>query len=141
MIKRLRKRHLQIWRLWALLLPLGILSAVVAKRTIPASMPQIQDRSLLPFVIKEKAWTGSTIQLRGRDQSVQQLVWINKQMLAIPSATIYLCGADTISVSSSKYIGRIESRGIYVFPLPGQTQYHFLIYDFIHRQIIDRINF
>lgn len=142
MIKPLRKRHLQIWLLWALLLSLGIVSAVMARRSIPKSPVEIQNGSLLPVVIKEKIWNGNTIQLRGNDQSVvQQLAWMNKQMLSIASATIYLADADTNSVSSSKYIGRIESRGNYVFDLPAKNQYHFIIYDFIHQQIIDRINF
>lgn len=142
MIKPLRKRHLQIWVLWALLLPLGIVSAVMTERSIPTSVVERQNGSLLPVVIKEKIWKGNTIQLRGNDQSaIQQLVWMNKQMLSIASATIYLAGADINSISPSKYIGRIESRGNYVFGLPPKNQYHFIIYDFIHQQIIDRINF
>jgi hypothetical protein len=142
MIRPLRKRHLQIWMLWALLLPLGIVSAVMARRSIHASTIEIQNGSLLAVVIKEKIWNGNTLQLRGSNQSnVQQLVWMNKQILSIASATIYLAESDSNSVPSSKYIGRIESRGNYVFELPVKNQYHFIIYDFIHQQIVGRINF
>ena len=142
MIRPLRKRHLQIWILWALLLPLGIVSAVMARRATPISAVEMQDGSLLAVVVKEKIWNGNTIQLRGSNQSaVQQLVWTNTQMLSIASATIYIAYADTNSIASSKYIGRIESRGNYIFDLPAKDQYHFIIYDFIHQQIVDRINF
>lgn len=142
MIKPLRKRHLQIWMLWLLLLPLGIVSAVMTRRIVPASAIEMQNGSLLPVVIQERTWNGNTIQLRGKEPgSVQQLVWMNKQMLSIASATIYLADADTNSISTSQYIGRIESRTNYVFDLPAESQYHFVIYDFIHQQIVDRINF
>lgn len=142
MIRPLRKRHLQIWFLWALLLPLGVVSAVMARRSIPASAGEIQNGSLLPVVIKETTWKGNPVQLRGNTQSnVQQLVWMNKQMLSIASATVYLANTDTSSIASSKYIGRIESRGNYVFDLPLKKEYHFIIYDFIHQQIVGRINF
>jgi hypothetical protein len=128
--------------LWALLLPLGIVSAVMARRSIPSSAIEIQNGFLLPVVIKEKIWNGNTLQLRGSTQSkVQQLVWMNKQMLSIASAALYLEESDINSVSSPKYIGRIESRGNYVFELPVKSQYHFIVYDFIHQQIVDRINF
>ena len=142
MIKPLRKRHLQIWKLWAVLLPLRIVSAVMARRSIQIGAAETEYGSFLPVVIEEKIWNGNAVQLRGKNgNSVQQLVWINKQMLPIASATIYLADADTNSVSSSKYIGRIESRGNYVFELTAKSQYHFIIYDFIHQQIVDRINF
>jgi hypothetical protein len=80
--------------------------------------------------------------LRGKNESsTQQLVWMNNQMLSIASATIYLANTEANSISSSEYIGRIESRGNYVFDLPMQNHYYFIIYDFIHQQIVDRINF
>ena len=142
MIRSLRKRHLQIWILWALLLPLGIVSAIMARRTIPTSAVEIQNVFLLPVVIQEKTWQGNTVQLRGSNRSsIHQLVWMNKEMLSIASATIYLANNDSNSILSSKYIGRIESRGNYVFDLPAENQYRFIVYDFIHQQIIDHINF
>jgi hypothetical protein len=142
MIRPLRKRHLQIWIVWALLLPLGIVSAVMARRYIPVNAIETQNGSLLPVVIKENTWKGNTVQLRSNSLgSIQQLVWMNRQMLSIASATIYLADIDTGSIASSKYIGRIESRGNYVFDLPLKKAYHFIIYDFIHQQIVGRINF
>ena len=142
MIKPLRKRHLQIWTLWALLLPLAIVSAVMARRCIPASFIELHNGSAFPVVIKEKTWNGNTVQLRGENENkVQQLVWMNTQMLSVASAAIYLADTETDAVSFSKYIGRIESRGNYVFELPAKSQYHFIIYDFIHQQVVGRINF
>lgn len=128
--------------LWALLLPLGIVGAVVGRKPIPVSTGQMQNGSPLPVVIKEKICNGNTVQLRGGHKDmVQQLVWMNKQMLSVASETIYLADTDSNSILSSTYIGRIESRGNYVFELPTKKQYHFILYDFIHQQITDRINF
>jgi hypothetical protein len=147
MIKPLRKRHLQIWTLWALLLPIGILSATIARRSIPANqLIEVQNGKTLPVVIAERKWQGDIIQLRGNSRaSIKQLVWVNKLPLQVASATVYVTDSDTGSVQKAKYVGRIESRGNYVFDLlpanEHRNELRFIVYDFIHQQIIDRINF
>jgi hypothetical protein len=56
MIKSLRKRHLQIWILWAVLLPLGIVTAWMA---VPKKVTQ--------QLLQEPASKASTFQLRSID--------------------------------------------------------------------------
>jgi len=169
MIKPLRKKHLQIWSLWALILPLGMIAALIARKpVVNDAFGQVQNGKALPVVIAEKRLGQNLLQLRGTGPgAVQQLLWINREPLNVASATIYLSGlpltpskgGGTASVrgqlqqeanknSGSQqnedkgiYIGRIEIRGNYVFGLPPQKEYHFLVYDFIHQQIISRISF
>ncbi len=141
MIKPLRKRHLQIWILLAILLPIGILSATIARRHVPpTNLIQPQSGTVLPVIIKQKETPQFTIQLRGNNSlEARQLLWINKQPLTIPTAAIYLTSSDKASLSGARYIGRIETRGTYVFNLPEyqqKEQMHFVVYDFIHKKII-----
>jgi hypothetical protein len=74
---------------------------------------------------------------------MHQLEWINKTPLQYPTATIYAAGKETSNISEARLIGRIEARGNWYFPLDsgfkrGDIQ-HFILYDFIHGQIIDSI--
>ncbi len=142
MIRTLRKRHLQIWSLWALLLPLGIVAAVVSRKpeAIVKSAPVPNERE--PVLIKEQMWNSNIIQLRGRDNSaISKLVWINKAPLNVPSATLYFSVANTDNITTAQYIGRIEGRGDYAFALDTREarSFYIILYDFIHQKIIDRI--
>jgi hypothetical protein len=147
MIKSLRKKHLQIWSLWAVLLPIGIISATMVRTSIPADQGlQIKNAGVLPVLIAEKNWQGDVVQLRGYSRAAAgQLVWLNNQPLHVASATIYQVSSDSASIQQAQYVGRIESRGNYVFTLHplkwGNNECHLIIYDFIHQQIIERINF
>jgi hypothetical protein len=145
MIKPLRKRHLQIWVLLAILLPLGIISATVARRYFPpTNLIQPQSETVLPVIIMQKETPQFAIQLRGLNSSeVKQLLWINKQPLTIPTAAIYKVSSDRASISGANYIGRIESLGSYTFNIPPhrpQAPLHFIVYDFIHKKIVERVN-
>jgi hypothetical protein len=141
MIKPLRKRHLQIWILLAILLPIGILSATIARRHVPpTNLIQPQSGTVLPVIITQKETPQFSIQLRGNNAfEARQLLWINKQPLTVPTAAIYLASSDKASLSGAQYIGRIEARGTYVFIWPQHKQMkpmHFIVYDFLHKQII-----
>ena len=141
MIRPLRKRHLQVWSLWAVLLPLGIIGAALSRKNIPAddSLEQAFINEF-PVLIKEKISEGYIVRLR-RDGSYSiQLAWTNKKPLEVPTAAIYLADSDTASINAAQYIGRIEGRGNYYFNLPSSSAHNFILYDFIHQQIIDRIN-
>ena len=155
MMKSLRKRHLQVWTAWAVLIPIGILFAWLA---IPNSEPVKLLRSpfvdLLPVIKKTSDKKDYTVNLRSnRENTEWQLEWKNKMALTVPSAVIYRAspnpsagGAlESFRPGSVELIGRIEARGDYVFPLPqDSTQYKELklvLYDFIHQKIIEYINF
>jgi len=153
MIKPLRKRHLQIWIACAVLIPLGIISAVAVRPGIA------KDKLLQPAPEKAFPVTLKTFYARGpyevmlqtnADTSEFQLEWMNKQTLTYPTATIYKAAENTKDIKNAELIGRIEARGTYHFPLNNYNEtiqqlnnhnIHFIIYDFIHQQIIDSITF
>jgi hypothetical protein len=142
MIRPLRKRHLQIWSALAVLLPAGIVCAIIARPSpIMGNLLQPTVTEPLPVVIKTAERKDYTLRLRGNGQTATQLEWINKNTLTFPTAVIYKT-AGTFSPEHDDLIGRIEARGTYRFelkPEPG-SKYHFIVYDFIHQQKIDSIN-
>jgi hypothetical protein len=141
MIKPLRKRHFQIWRLWALLLPLGIIAATVAPEPMPKdAFAPPQNGKTAPVLIAEKKVGANQLQLRGNvPGKATQLLWVNREPLKVASATLYLIKAGATTIEGATYIGRIETLGNYVFDLPTQAVYHFLLFDFIHQQVIEDI--
>jgi hypothetical protein len=155
MIKPLRKRHLQIWTACAALIPIGIISAVIVRPRLPKDkLLQPAAIAALPVILKSIDKDNYTLSIRSNvDTSLLQLEWINKKTLTYPTATIY---EDTITKEQSKVspvggdlegavlIGRIEARGTYHFALKKSlihNNYRFILYDFIHKQIIDSIAF
>jgi hypothetical protein len=145
MIKPLRKGHLVVWVVWSVLIPAGVISAVLVRPAFPKNkLLQPANTTALPVVIRSFSQENYAINIRSnRDTSQLQLEWINKKTLTYPTATIYQDTANTNNISSAALIGRLEARGTYHFNLkknPG-NKYHFIVYDFIHQQIIDSITF
>ncbi|MEP6750502.1 MAG: hypothetical protein ABJB86_22385 [Bacteroidota bacterium] len=148
MMKRLRKRHLQIWMFLAFLLPAGILVGwlTVPKEPVQAVL-QPETSTPLPVVLKRSDKQNYTAAIRSSTDGLRlQLEWINKIALQYPAATIY-AGTTSKDLNKAKLIGRIEARGNWYLPLDstfkatsGNTD-HFILYDFIHHQVIDTINF
>jgi hypothetical protein len=140
MIKPLRKRHYQIWATFAILIPVLIISAylVVPEQAVGKLLQQ--DKSeVLPVVINKIEGENYSACLRSSaDKKKYQLHWLNKKNVALPSSLIY-----KINNSEKELVGRITSEGNYFFSLPKDTtgKYHFILYDIIHQQIIDSINF
>ena len=143
MIKPLRQRHFQIWTLWSVLMPVGIISAVLVRPEFAKDkLLQPETTAALPLVLKSADKDEYTVNIRiSADTSQVQLEWINKKTLTHPTATIYETNEETKSLNGALLIGRIEARGAYHFTLPRQNidSYHFLLYDFVHDQIIDSI--
>ena len=151
MMKPLRKRHLQIWIVSTLLLPAGIITGWLA---IPNHRPVLLLHPpaipLLPVIRHAKNTNEYTLHIRtNKEQSAWQLEWKNKIPLKVPSAAIYRMSTAIsgipFSPGNAELIGRIETKGDYIFPLPenvsaGQSLY-FSLYDFIHEKTLDTINF
>lgn len=140
---------------WALLLPAGIVYAWLA---IPnqSSVKLLQEPSqeLLPVIIKSKDAKDYSIHIRSNKENTQwQLEWKNKTVLMVPSAVIYKASLSQsgggenyiFKPEQAELVGRIETKGDYVFPLKmdstGLQQFHFILYDFIHEKAIEFINF
>ena len=143
MIKPLRQRHFQIWTLWSVLIPVGIIGAVLVRPEFPNDrLLQPERTPTLPVVLKSADRDEYTVNIRiSADTSQIQLEWINKKTLTHPTATIYETNDVTNNLNGALLIGRIEARGAYHFRLPRKNtdSYHFILYDFIHDQIIDSI--
>lgn len=148
MIKPLRKKHVQVWTFLAILIPLGIVSSwLVVPKAVTDRILHPASSNALPILIKTVSKDDYTVSLRRQeDWSAVQLEWINHSALTTPSAIIYETypekGID--SLEGAGLIGRIDSRGIYHFPLKRDSlnvHFHFMLYDIIHHQVIDRLNF
>jgi hypothetical protein len=144
MIRQLRRRHFQIWSAMLILIPLGIIAAtlVIPKQPKNATL-QPSPSVALPEIIKTVARENYTINLRGSVQGPVQLEWVNKAVLTVPTAVIYKTVAGKNDINEADLIGRIEGKGTYHFNLKKDStnNYRFLLYDFIHQQVIDSIIF
>lgn len=149
MIRSLRRRHLQVWLLWAFLLPAGVISAWwVIPKNPRTSVWQPGAAAVLPVVTATADQPAYTVRLRcTTDSSRWQLEWINKTILTVPSAVIYRSQPGNTDIRQAVLIGRIEATGHYVFDLgtekrnDGDATAQWFLYDFIHQQVIDTIKF
>jgi hypothetical protein len=148
MIKPLRKRHLQIWMVIAVLLPVGMICAwLVVPKPVKDHLWQPSSTVALPVLLKSKTGGNYRVSLRtNNERSALQLEWENLSAIISPSAIIYeLSPTDNDQhIEDADLIGRIDSRGVYHFALKNgvkDSPVRFVLYDIIHHQIIDRINF
>lgn len=142
MTKQLRRRHLQCWLLLLPILPLTIISArLVTPKPAIDNLLQPVSTNALPLVTQTFRKETYTINIRNGNDSTQQIEWINNSVLTVPTALIYLTSKGSKTIEHGEMLGRIEARGVYRFPMkPGHVE-QLLLYDFIHQQIIDTINF
>jgi hypothetical protein len=159
MIKSLRKRHLQIWTLWALLLPIGIITAWLAvPKPVIDKLLQPGASAALPVLLKSIDKKSYTVNLKtNEDKSQYQLEWINKEVSTASSSLIYKASPNPASplpspkerekeegaLEEAELVGRIDARGIYHFALSKDStnNYNFILYDIIKKQIIDSLKF
>ena len=162
MIKSLRKRHRQVWLIWLVLLPAGIIfSWLVIPNQQPIKLLETQAEELLPEIISTVDHKDYQANLRSNTGKTHwQLEWKNKAVLTVPSAVIYKVSppkesfrtnpseketSETFKPANSELIGRIEAKGDYVFSLvadsAGYKKLQLVLYDFIHQKVIDTINF
>jgi hypothetical protein len=140
MMKPLRKRHLQVWTLLAVLIPAGIISGYfVIPKEATNKLIQEDSTAALPVTVNKIDRKGYLVYLRSSaDKMNLQLQWINTKASIIPSSLIYKTGN-----AEKELIGRVEGQGSFYFPLKADSTntYHFILYDIIHQQTIDTINF
>jgi hypothetical protein len=140
MIKPLRKRHLQIWGLLGFLIPLGIISGYMAiPKQAYTKLLQDDTATALPVVCNKIERKNYAVYLRSDAEKINyQLQWINKTVSAIPSSLLYKTNNN-----DKELIGRVASTGSCFFPLKTDSTnaYQFVLYDIVHQQIIDTINF
>jgi hypothetical protein len=139
---------LQIWTGIAVLLPVGMICAwLVVPKPVKDHLWQPASTVSLPVILKSINGKNYTVSLRtNNDRSALQLEWINQSALTSPSAIIYeLSSTDgSQQIENADLIGRIDSRGTYHFALKKDSANRhpqFVLYDIIHHQAIDQINF
>lgn len=142
MNKQLRKRHRISWVLIGLFLPvLLLISWLLIPQLEPVKAISIDLPEALPISIKKIERPAYTVQLRKNNAGELQLEWRNELPLKVPTAVIYQLKEG----NNKKLIGRIETRGVYRFTIQtdsfSNNTYRFQLYDFIHQQIIDTLNF
>jgi hypothetical protein len=131
---------------WAVLLPVGIVfSWLVIPNQTPVKLLKGLSQELLPVIIRSKDVKDYTLNIRSNKENTEwQLEWKNKTVLMVPSAVIYKIENPADDITKWQLIGRIETKGMYLFTLPndssGYKQLNLILYDFIHEKKIDSIN-
>lgn len=140
MMKPLRKRHLQIWTAWAVLLPVIIIVGYIAiPKKVTSELLQKDNSNALPVVINSVNHNNYVVSLRSNNNKSQmQLEWVNTEVSSISSALIY-----REAKPENELLGRVEAKGKYYFPLQKDStgNYKFILYDIIHKEVIDSIKF
>src|SRR5262245_58708117 len=108
MIKPLRKRHLQIWSTLLVLIPAGIIVGLLSVKKISFNNTlQPDSEQALPNIIFSAEKENFTVRLGSNESGAQQLEWINKNVLTVPSAVIYKSTPGKKGIESAELIGRI----------------------------------
>ena len=140
MIKPLRKRHLQIWALLAVLIPAGIISAyLVVPKDALDKLLQEDKTAALPVEIKKIEQRNYNAYLRSSADKKQYQLQVNIiNESTTPSSLIY-----QINSGEKELIGRVATRGNYFFSVKADNTnaYNFILYDIIHQQTIDTLKF
>ena len=145
MIKSQRKRHLQIWTLWAVLIPVGI---IVAWMAVPKKVEQelfYKDAVPLGSPGSGEAYENGYILYIRYDTSMNQnktyLQFVNRYKLKTPPLLIYkMIDSTANTIDKQLLLGRIDKEGSQFFPLDTFIYNdRFILYDFLHKKIIDTI--
>jgi hypothetical protein len=155
MIKSLRKRHLQIWTLWAVLIPVGI---IVAWLSVPKKVTQelLQEPQTNKGIVVITKGDLNDYSFRILTDSLPEssntyLEFTQKKELKTPSLLIYqVVTSDEKDLDKQLLLGRIGSKGSQLFALdPRFSNYNvrkwngykakFVLYDFVSKHVIDSI--
>ena len=163
MIRSLRKKHLQIWTLWAVLIPVGIIVAWIA-------VPKKVTQELLQKVARASAYhTIASVEKENYKINIMapnsvtikhptgweydlKVEFINKKESAIDSLLLYkVIDVTDNNIDKQELLGRIESKGTQEFRLRffdlrvtnNKFDYRdkFFLYDIMKKQVVDSINF
>lgn len=110
MVPELRKRHRLVWQVWALLLPIGFVSAIlVLPKQMPVNQLPIAREMPLGNIVQSESTDALIVSLRAQaGLSNKQLEITLKKPLDMPSALVYW--QDT-------FIGSLGAKGTQYFTL------------------------
>jgi hypothetical protein len=155
MIKALRKGHLQIWILWAVLLPVGIIAARMAvpkKATQELLQEDDQKSSTIEFSSAEKKnyKMSIVIDTTKKESAVDFSVTTNEEFKKRSLLLYRFTDTTTNNIDKQQILGRIEGAGTFNFPLPYlevitcfeiSKRIKFILYDITEKQTIDTLIF
>lgn len=137
MTPELRNRHRRVWQLWAILLPIGFVSAILVlpQKTTQAALVENSTQPL-PNVLQTQHTAWLTANLRTSDAPNKQLEIILKKPLELPSAQLYW---------QNTFIGNLGAKGTYRFSLDSlqttNAPYTLEIRDPINKSVFQTITF
>src|SRR5688572_2234136 len=165
MIKPLRKIHLQVWGLLAVLIPVGIIIAWMAVpervtqellqqktlRTINDTIAAVDRQKYKIHILFTGAIKRGTLQTElYPGESNLYVEFINKSEVTTPSLSLYqVIDSTNNDIDKQAILGRIEGRGSHyfsfyadcdVFGVEKLCKGKFILYDIIKKQTVDALS-
>ena len=140
MILRLRKRHLLLWLVIAVVLPALVMYALLQ---IPGKDYQgfnlLNEASTLPVLMAGQSDLFKS-EIRPLQGDKYQLSIIVVEPITSPGVVVYF-GGNTDNPQANYLLGRVSSRGVYYFELANvdDTRANVILYDMIHSKVISSI--
>ena|SRR5688572_5011778 len=154
MIKPLRKIHLQVWGLLAVLIPVGIIIAwmAVPKKVTQDlnwainSMPTLPGQTItVDQIISSIEHENYHINIRGdSSETLLLLQFETKKDMVSPSLLLYhVIDSTTNDINKQELIGRIRGNRPHFFSFKrnSNSYYKYILYDIIKKQAIDSLIF
>lgn len=109
MVPELRQRHRLVWQVWAFVLPIGFVLAILVlpKKVFQTDLIE-KSEAPLPIVAQTQENEWLTVNLRNSDSQTKQLEIILKKPLDIPAAQVFW---------QNTFLGSLSSKGTQRFAL------------------------
>ena len=142
MIRPLRKRHQMIWLTWAVLLPAGFVAAILVKPTFPVQMLQTTQVELPEGKVVKNAKTDHvSASLYQLIDGSYQIVLMLEEPLKSPVTTLYATAHAPDTLEGSQFVGKIDGKGMYLFPVSSDNCTGLILYDAVHQNIVQTLSF
>jgi hypothetical protein len=132
----LRKSHIRIWVIAAVIMPIFIILSIIGRPDFPINQAGYNPTSIqaLPNIIKPLETNKLKINLRAKEKTIGQLEIFVKEPLKSASTTIYYLE----NKGKGRFIGSIGSKGLYRFPIDKSIR-GIVLYDPIKKRDIQLI--
>lgn len=137
MIRSLRKRHLNMWLIIAVLLPLGFIAAVFATpQSLAKGALDVPEKGKL---LKQMTMDWGPVELRGLPDSSQMIQFKVTTAIKTAAVAVYLGKKPIDHPTNGQFLKKLDSRGLYEAKLDkawfGMTP-HLLFYDPIKQEVV-----
>lgn len=131
-----------MWMTIAILLPVGFVAAVLDRPEFPVNefnLRKIPDA--YPQTVKSTEGGNYRLKILKNDQGKYQLELLLKKPLNSPSPTLYLNVTGKEEIKENTFVGEVEGRGLYRFPLADTNAKGVFFYCNINKHPIQTILF